>query len=165
MTGIVKSPYTINHDAAFRGMVADGELANIISKLNTDVATIPFGTAVFRDAANDNGAKMPTAASTAEQFVGVAVRELNRAYPDASAFGGVVGMDFSVITTGVIYVKVLEAVKAGDAAYARVGSTGTGDFCKSAGSAATLSVAIPGAKFVSSASAGALAKLSLVVGG
>ena len=70
-----------------------------------------------------------------------------------------------MLTAGVIWVTVAEAVAVGDAAFLRVGATQTGDFAKTEGSTATLSVAIPGAKFLTAASAGGLAKLSLVVGG
>lgn len=155
--------YSLNHGKAFQGMVADGELANIISKLNTDTVTIGYGKAVVRD--GDNAAKLPVAGSGAGNFVGVAVRELNRSYLDSATFGAVVAKDFSVLTAGVIWVTALEAVVSGDPAFFRVGSTGTGDFSKSEGAAATLSVAIPGAKFVSSGAAGTLVKLSIVVGG
>lgn len=165
MTGIVLSQYAVNHGPAYQGMIVDGELANIVSKLNTDVATIPYGTAVFRDPANDGAAKAPTKASTADQFVGVAVRELNRAYHSNAVMGAVVNRDFSVLTLGVIYGTVLEAVKPGDPVYVRVGATGAGNFCKTAGADATLSVAIPGAIFTSTAAANSLAKVSFVVGG
>lgn len=155
--------YSLNHGKAFQGMIADGQVANIISKLNTDTAIIAYGKFVVRD--GDNSAKLPTAASTADQIVGVAVRELNRSYTNADAFGAIQAKEFSVLTAGVIWVKALEAVVSGDAAFGRVGTTGAGDFAKSAGADATLSVAIPGAKFVSSGAAGTLVKLSLVVGG
>lgn len=155
--------YSLNHGAAFKGMVADGELANIISKLNTDTVVIPYGKAVVRD--GDGAAKLPVAGSVAANFVGVAVRELNRSYQATEAFGAVVAKDFSVLTAGVIWVTALEAVASGDPAFVRVGATGTGDFAKSAGADATLSVAIPGAKFVSTGAAGTLVKLSIVVGG
>lgn len=155
--------YSLNHGKAFQGMVADGELANIISKLNTDTVTIGYGKAVVRD--GDNAAKLPVAGSGAGNFVGVAVRELNRSYLDSATFGAVVAKDFSVLTAGVIWVTALEAVVSGDPAFFRVGSAGTGDFSKSEGADATLSVAIPGAKFVSSGAAGTLVKLSIVVGG
>lgn len=163
MTGIVQASYDLNHGAAWAGMVADDQLANIISKLNTDTATIPYGKGVVADGVD--GAKLPATGATAVNFVGVAVRELNRAYGAGDAFGAVVKKDFSVMTVGVIWVKVLEAVVARDPAFLRIGSTGPGDFCKTAGSAATESIAIPGAKFLTSASAGGLAKVSFVVGG
>lgn len=160
---IIAASYSINHDKAFAGMVADGELANIISKLNTDTVNIAYGKAVVRDGAN--GAKLPTAASVAADFVGVAVRELNRSYQNADVFGAVVSKDFSVLTAGPIWVKVAEDVVAGDPLFVRVGATNTGDFAKQAGASGTLSVAISGAKFVTSGVSGSLVKASFVVGG
>lgn len=161
--GIVAASYSINHGKAFAGMIADGQLANIISKLNTGAAVIPYGKAVFRDGVA--GAKAGTAASTAEDFVGFAVRELNRSYVDTAGFGALPAKDFSVLTTGPIWVVAAEAVVAGKPVFVRVGATGTGNVAAAEGAAATLAVAIPGAKFVSTAAAGELVQLSLVVGG
>lgn len=163
MAGILATSYGLNHGKAFAGMVADGELSNIISKLNTSDVTIPYGKAVFRD--GEDAAILPTDASTAGQFVGVAVRELNRAYMDGQAFGAVPHKDFSVLTAGVIWVTAAEAVTVGAPAFVRVGDTGTGDFAAAAGADDTLAVAIPNAKFVSAGAAGSLVKISLVVGG
>lgn len=163
MTGIVQASYNLNHGNAWAGMVADDQLANIVSKLNTDTATIAYGKGVVAD--GENGAKLPATGAVAANFVGVAVRELNRSYAAADTFGAPVKKDYSVMTVGVIWVKVLEAVAARDAAYLRIGSTSPGDFCKTAGTGATESIAIPGAKFLTAASAGGLAKISFVVGG
>lgn len=160
---ITATSYGLNHDAAFTGMVADGQVANIVSKINDDTATVAYGKGVVRN--GEKGFKAATAESTANQFVGVLVRELNRSYADGATFGAPIDRPASVLTAGVIWVTVAEAVAVGDAAYLRVGATQTGDFAKAAGSEATLSVAIPGAKFLTAATAGGLAKLSLVVGG
>lgn len=160
---ITATSYGLNHDAAFTGMVADGQVANIVSKINDDTATVAYGKGVVRS--GEKGFKAATVDSTADNFVGVLVRELNRSYADGATFGAPVDRPASVLTAGVIWVTVAEAVTVGDAAYLRVGATQTGDFAKAAGSEATLSVAIPGAKFLTAATAGGLAKLSLVVGG
>lgn len=160
---ITATSYGLNHDAAFTGMVADGQVANIVSKINDDTVTVAYGKGVVRS--GEKGFKAVTADSTAGNFVGVLVRELNRAYADGATFGAPVDRPASVLTAGVIWVTVAEAVGAGDAAFLRVGATQTGDFAKAAGSEATASVAIPGAKFLTAATAGGLAKLSLVVGG
>lgn len=160
---ITATSYGLNHDAAFTGMVADGQVANIVSKINDDTVTVAYGKGVVRS--GEKGFKAATSGSTANDFVGVLVRELNRSYADGATFGAPVDRPASVLTAGVIWVTVAEAVAVGDAAYLRVGATQTGDFAKTVGSAATLSVAIPGAKFLTAATAGGLAKLSLVVGG
>lgn len=160
---ITATSYGLNHDAAFTGMVADGQVANIVSKINDDTATVAYGKGVVRN--GEKGFKAATADSTAADFVGVLVRELNRSYADGETFGAPVDRPASVLTAGVIWVTVAEAVAVGDAAFLRVGTTQTGDFAKTAGESATLSVAIPGAKFLTAATAGGLAKLSLVVGG
>ncbi len=160
---ITATSYGLNHDAAFTGMVADGQVANIVSKINDDTATVAYGKGVVRS--GEKGFKAATDGSTADNFVGVLVRELNRSYADGATFGAPVDRPASVLTAGVIWVTVAENVAVGDAAFLRVGATQTGDFAKTKGSAATLSVAIPGAKFLTAAASGGLAKLSLVVGG
>lgn len=160
---ITATSYGLNHDAAFTGMVADGQVANIVSKINDDTATVAYGKGVVRS--GEKGFKAATSTSEAADFVGVLVRELNRSYADGETFGAPIDRPASVLTAGVIWVTVAEAVAVGDAAYLRVGATQTGDFAKAAGTDATLSVAIPGAKFLTAAASGGLAKLSLVVGG
>lgn len=160
---ITATSYGLNHDAAFTGMVADGQVANIVSKINDDTATVAYGKGVVRS--GEKGFKAATSTSVAGDFVGVLVRELNRSYADGATFGAPVDRPTSVLTAGVIWVTVADDVGAGDAAFLRVGATQTGDFAKAVGSEATTSVAIPGAKFLTAAKAGGLAKLSLVVGG
>lgn len=160
---ITATSYGLNHDAAFTGMVADGQVANIVSKINDDTATVAYGKGVVRS--GEKGFKAATTSSTADNFVGVLVRELNRSYADGATFGAPVDRPASVLTAGVIWVTVATAVSVGDAAYLRVGATQTGDFANVAGTDVTLSVAIPGAKFLTAAASGGLAKLSLVVGG
>lgn len=163
MTGIVATSYDLNHNPAYVGMVADGELANIISKLNSTDVTIGYGKAVFRD--GETAAILPTDASAAADFVGVAVRELNRSYMNGQTFGAVPHKDYSVLTVGAIWVTAAEAVTIGAPAFVRVGATGQGDFAAAAGADDTLAVAIPNAKFVTAGAAGSLVKLSIVVGG
>lgn len=160
---ITATSYGLNHDAAFTGMVADGQVANIVSKINDDTATVAYGKGVVRN--GEKGFLAATSKSVAADFVGVLVRELNRSYADGATFGAPVGRPASVLTAGVIWVTVATTVAVGDAAYLRVGATQTGDFANAAGADDTRSVAIPGAKFLTAAASGGLAKLSLVVGG
>lgn len=166
MTGIVQATYGLNHNPAFVGMVADDQVSNIISKLNNDSVIIAYGKAVVVDSTDPTqGAKLPVAGSVAGDFIGVAVRELNRSYFVSDTFGAVTDKDFSVMTVGTIWVTAAEAVNARDPAFFRVGSTGTGDFAKAAGTGATAAIAIPGARFLTGGAAGELVKLSFVVGG
>lgn len=162
----VQGGNAINHAAAYRGMVSSGQVSNIVSKLNKGTANIPYGYGVVSD--GDNGGKLPVAASTAANFVGVAVRELNRAYADGEVYGAKAKYDFSVITAGEVYVTARVAVTKDDPVYLVVGNgTGTnqGEFSNVIGTGATLAVLIPDAKWTSSAGAGSLAKISLNIGG
>lgn len=158
----VQTTYATEHDKLYSGMSPDLQLCNTVSRLNKGTDNIPYGKGVVTD--GDDGAKLPAAGSTAAQFNGVVLRELNRAYAESETFGAKAGYDFTVVTFGPIAVKTLEAVSKDDQVYLRVGSTGTGDFCKSAGSGVTASIEIPNAKFAASAGAGDLVVITLGVG-
>lgn len=162
----VQGGNAIEHGAAYAGMAADGQISNDVSKLNKGTTNFPFGFGVVTD--GDDGAKLPVAASTAAQFIGVVKRELNRAYTASETFGAQAKRDLTVRTSGVIWVTARVAVAKDDPVYLVVGDgTGTnqGQFSNVIGAAATLAVLIPDAKWVSSAGAGALAKISLNIGG
>lgn len=159
----ISGGYTINHNAAFAGMIADGQLQNTISKLNkSDSVYIPYGKGVVTD--GENGAKLPTSASTAAQFNGVVKYVLNRAHADGTT-GAVPLYEMDIVSEGVIWVYVTDTVAKDDAVYLRVGATNNGDFSGIVGTAGTLGVLIAGAKFASGGDAGDLVKISLGLGG
>ena len=161
----VQGGNAINHAVAYAGMAADGQIDNDVSKLCGDT-NIPYGYGVVSN--GDDGAALPTDASTAAEFIGVVKRELNRAYTDSEVFGAQANRDMTVRTTGPIWVTARVAVEKDDPVYLVVGDgTGAnqGQFSNVVGAAGTLAVLIPGAKWVSSAGAGALAKISLNIGG
>ena len=162
---ITSTGYGLNHGNAFAGMVADDQVSNVVTKTNITAVTVPYGKGVVRDTTTNTETGIGTIATTttAAMFVGVAVRELNRAYNTGDTFGAVPAKDFSVLTAGTIWVTVRETVVPGDAACLIINATNPGDFKKTAG--ANDAVAITGAKFLTGATTGNLAKLSLVVGG
>lgn len=163
----VQTTYSTKHGAAYAGLLADQQLSNTVSKLNkSTTVTIPFGYGVVTD--GDDGAKLPVAASTAAQFIGVARYELNRAYTDGQTLGAVPQKDFSVVTRGVIWVTAAANVSKDDSVYVIVGDgTGTnqGKFSNAAGTGATAAVAVANAKWLDTVSSGALARISLSIGG
>ena len=162
---ITSTGYGLNHGNAFAGMVADDQVSNVVTKTNITATTVPYGKGVVRDTTTNTETGIGTIATTttAARFVSVAVRELNRAYNTGDTFGAVPAKDFSVLTAGTIWVTVRETVVPGDAACLIINATNPGDFKKTAG--ANDAVAITGAKFLTGATTGNLAKLSLVVGG
>ena len=159
----VQTAYSTTHDASYAGQIADMQLANIISKLNKGTAVIPYGKFVVTD--GDNGAKLPEAASTAAQINGVVVYEVNRAQATGAVAGAVAKYDFSVMSVGPIWVKAASAVTKDQPVFMRVGATNNGDAANAAGSGATLSVAVPNAKFLTDGAVGALVKISIGLGG
>lgn len=158
----VQGGYTINHNAAMAGMVADGQLLNTVSKLNKSASVyIPWGSGVVTD--GENGAKLPVPGSTAAQFNGVVKYELNRAHADGTS-GAIPQYDMTVVTEGVIWVYVLDTVAKDAPVYLRVGATDPGKFSGIVGTGATLGV-LAGAKFLTGGDAGDLVKISLGLGG
>lgn len=159
----VQTSYSIDHGAAYAGMIADGQVSNTISKLNKSGATIPFGYGVVSD--GENAATIPGDASTAAQFNGVVQYELNRAYADGDTFGAPDERDMSVVTHGVVWVPVLDTVAKDAPVYLRVGATGRAQFSGIVGTGVTLGVLVPNAKFLTGGNAGDLVKISLGLGG
>ena len=163
----VQTTYATSHNAAYAGMLADEQLFNTVSKLNkSTTVTVPYGYGVVTD--GDDGAKLPVAASVLKNFVGIAHRELNRAYTASQVFGAVPQYDFSVITEGVVWVTASVQVAKDDPVYVIVGDgTGTnqGKLTNVIGTGATTAILISNAIWVSSAASGALAKISIGLGG
>lgn len=156
----VQTSYSLYMDQALPGMKADMEAYNTVSKLNKGTAVIPFGRAVFTD--GDDGMKLPVAGSTASQFIGIVFRELTRVYTTSeqtAGIGAVPKYDNTVMTMGVIWVAPAVAVAKDDPVYVLKAD---GRLTNVVG---TDNILIPNAKFVSTAAAGALAKVSLVIGG
>lgn len=161
MTVQSATSYSTTHGAAYAGMLADQQLYNTVSKLNkSTTVTIPFGRGVVTD--GDDGAKLPVSGSTAAQFVGITMRELTRAYREGDVFGAVPVRDFAVITQGVVWVPAAVTVVKDGPVYMVLAD---GTFSNVVGAGATLAVLVNDAKWVSSAAAGVLAKISLGIGG
>ena len=153
---------SIDHGVAYAGQVADLQLRNAVSKLNKTGASIAYGKGVVTD--DEESAKLPVPASTAAQFNGVVKYELNRARQDSES-GAPDNYDMTVVTEGVIWVKVLDTVAKDAPVYLRVGATDAGDFSGIVGTGATLGVLLPNTKFLTGGDAGDLVKISLGLGG
>lgn len=162
----VQGGNAIDHGFAYAGMVADNQVENSVSKLNKGTSEIPFGLGVVTD--GDDGAKLPNSVSTATQFVGIVKRELNRAVQQGGTLSDNIKRDMTVVTHGVVYTNALVTVAKDDPVFLVVSDgsgTDQGKFSNALGAGATLAVEIPGAKWVSSAAAGALGKISFGLGG
>lgn len=153
---------TINHGVAYAGQVADLQLCNKVSKLNQTDDSIAYGKGLVTE--DEQSAMLPESTSTAAEFNGVLVYELNRARQDGES-GAPDGYDMTLLTKGVIWVKVLDTVAKDDPVYLRVGATDAGDFSGIVGTGATLGVALPNTKFLTAGEAGDLVKISLGLGG
>ncbi len=159
----VVSGNAIDHGVAYAGMVADGQVVNTVSKLNTGTTNIDYGKGLVTS--GEDGAILPVPASTAAQFIGVNKYELNRARMDTALTGATPKYDMTLVTFGPIWVTVLDTVAKDAPVYLRVGATGAGDFSGIEGSGVTAGVLIPNAKFLTGGDAGELVKISLGLGG
>lgn len=167
----VQTTYSTTHQAAYAGMLVDLQLYNTTSKLNKGTAIIPYGKGVVTE--DEDGAQLPDGTSTAAQFVGVVMYEINRAQVDptipgiAAAVEAGIPPDYegTIITFGTVWVTAAATVAKDDPAFLRVGATNNGDFSNAAGSGATASVALTNAKFLTGGDAGDLVQLSLGLGG
>lgn len=144
------------HEPSYAGQVLFGQAHNVVSMLNKTAETILAGTAVQADGAD---AVKPLAEGG--KPLGIVVREVVH----EGSLGIPTKRTGSVLTTGVIWVEVGETVAKGDAVFAGVGANVKGKFTKAAGSAATAAIAVPNAQFLDAATAGKLARVSIVIGG
>ncbi|MCE2029284.1 structural cement protein Gp24 [Sessilibacter corallicola] len=159
----VQTSYSTTHNSAYAGMPVDLQLCNKVSKLNTSDEPIAYGKGVV--SSTEIGAELPTSSSTAAEFCGVVMYELNRAHRDGVVSGAVPNYEFTAISFGAVWVVAASAVTRSDPVFLRVGETQTGDFSNAAGTGATASVQIPNAKFLGEAAPGQLVKISLGLGG
>lgn len=150
------------HDKAYAGMVADLQLANRVSRLNSTAEVIPFGSPVQAD--TDPETMKPLASGG--KAAGVVVRELVDVTYTDQAHGVNAGKTGTVLTDGVIWVKAYEAVTAGGDVFGGVGADVKGYFCAAAGSAGTEAVQITNAKYLDSATnKDELVRIKLTIGG
>lgn len=129
------------HEAAYEGQIASPLAAvNCVSALNKGATSIAWGAPVVRDGAG--ACKAVASASTADDFLGVLVREYKFATMPGETFSLPPQQTGSVLTLGEIYVKAGQAVQAGDPVYVGTGTAVLGKFMKEAGSTTTLAVKV-----------------------
>lgn len=159
----VQTSYSVYHGAKYAGAVNSVNPYATASKLNTGAANIPFGYGVVSD--GENGMVLPTSGSVAAEFIGIVMRELNRAYADGEVFGAPVGYDGTVVTHGRVAGVAGATVAKDEPVFLGVGSSVAGKFTNAAGTGATLAVAITGAKFLEAGGDGDAVWISLGIGG
>ncbi len=159
----VQTAYAREHDVAYPGLVADMNPIGNQSKLNADIVSIDFGKGVVTS--GEDGAVLPSAGADPSTFIGVAMRELNRVTETDGTFAAPIERDMTVVTHGIIWVLATETVVKDEPVFLRVGATNLGDFSNAAGTGATESVEIDGAKFLTGGATGELVKISLGLGG
>lgn len=141
------------------GELADIGPTDIVTRANADSAAIAFGVFVTKGA-NEGEAVLPTATGqvTGPEGLGVVLRSHTQPQDEGYA----VSDPMPVIKKGRVWVPVEDAVTAESAAFVRFAVNTTEQLGAFRSDADTdKAVALPGAKFVSDAAAGALALLDL----
>lgn len=141
------------------GQLADIGPTDIVTRINAHSAAVPFAVFVTKGA-NEGEARLPSASAEVTGLAGLGV--VLRSHTQPQNEGYAVGDPMAVIKKGRVWVPVENAVAAESAAFVRfaVNTTEqTGAFRSDADT--DKAVALPGAKFVSDAAAGALALLDL----
>lgn len=159
----VQTTYSVYHGEKYAGAVNATNPYGDTSKLNADTVTIPFGYGVVSD--GEGGMVLPTSGSTAAEFIGIVMRELNRAYQDGETFGAQVGRTHSVVTFGKVAGVAGETVAKDEPVFLGVGADVAGKLMNAAGSGATLAIAITGAKFLEAGGDGDAVWIALGIGG
>lgn len=160
-------------NAAFAGMLADAVDLDIVTLINKDTASIPFGAVVALDPTDgDKMCKLP--AGSSDNLFGIVVHKHDYArtftLPDGTIAGNldgvglVPGTTMSVLRRGHIWVKVLQTVAAGDRLFVSyaVGAPFTAK--GQVGNAAVASTTIDSTRigeFLTSAAAGSFAQLDV----
>lgn len=166
----VQTSYSQTHSAAYAGGLASSEPHNVLAGLNKESsADIPYGRAVvlasIPSALGPNDytpAVLPVDANSV--FVGIAL--FSHAHNPKNTSGVLAGDMFNIISKGVVYVEVEQAVQPGDAVYFRhttASGTGTsialGKFRKDADSSKALQ--LTNARWRGKAAAGGIAALEI----
>ena len=147
----IQTSFQIDHNHAYNGMIADGQLQNIVSRLNIDDETIGFGIPVWGEG---------TAKASDDMFVGITVREIhNRNYFEGSKAGFAPGDTMSVLNSGVMWIQLDEGVtvKAGDKV---AFDTATGKYVADVADG----VELEGAEWLTDSDAKGFAKLRITIG-
>lgn len=169
----VQTSVLVTPAAAFAGMLADAVDLDIITLINKDSASMPFGIVVAADPTDgDKMVKLP--ASSGDNLVGIVVHKHDYArtftLPDGTVAGSldsvglVTGTTMSVLRRGHIWVQVLQTVAAYDRLFVSyaVGAPFTAK--GQSGNAAVGSTTIDSTRigqFLTSASAGGFAVLDV----
>ncbi len=152
----VQTTYEIEHVASVEGAVVDGQLKNINS--GPAVGAVPFGRIVTRE--NAAGAvALPNASDDVTiRGMGAAVRMQDQVADASDVLQYEDEQDVSILDFGVIYLRPEDAVTYGAPVFVRFAAGGGGTALGSVRSDAdtATAVALPGAKFMSSAAGGAL---------
>jgi len=155
----VQTSYSENIGAARAGMIANEEPATLISRTVADAAGIGFGVVVQEAAADGSKdgqctADLDTADMDAYKFLGITVRERSVRPETPNKFAQYESA--RIMRKGVIWVEVAGAVKAGEDVTVTLATGVLG----TAGVGAGI-IAIPNARWESSATGAGLAKLRL----
>jgi hypothetical protein len=161
-----QTSYSTYHAKGYEGQRADSRIYTAYPARNNSSAVLPFGRFVVFDAgAGTSELAAKVISASGDKILGVSMRDMAH-NPNGLTPGteGVLDDDmFSVMSKGAIYVKVEQNVTPADPVFARhtagAGGATVGVARKDADS--NTAVAVSGARFVESASAGDIVAIEL----
>lgn len=168
----VQSSVALAPSIAFAGMLADGANNDMITLRNSDAVSMPFGAIVaFKVSAPATALDAILPALSSAKLAGVLVHKHNyeRTYtlPDGTVAGDldsvglVVGVSFSALRTGRIYVTCEDGCNVGDKLWVRYSGGTLGAARSTDAGGSTCIDATTRGTWLSVATAGTIAKLSV----
>ena len=157
----VQTGYSTEHAPAYEGMKASvSEVYNSRSYF-AEGGNIVAGRAVVFGTDGEKQVKLPATTSTDANIAGVSLYELNRVHTDAGVPENE-GRPLSIVNQGPLWVRAINGAAVGDPVHVVINVAGgeeLGGFRSAAET--TNTVLMTGAKFISAAAAGELAKIAI----
>lgn len=157
---VVQTRYPNYHEAYVNGQVATTETCDIDSGISDDDTPIPFGRAVVQSDESDAGRQDIKLGMHAQRFRGITI--MDERLPATAGQMYRKGGEVSIMWRGSLAVTVEEAVAVGQDVTA---NASTGELSSKAAAAASggtpAQILVPGARFMSAASANGIAVVRL----
>ena len=158
----VQTSYSNTHSPAYEGMKASTSEVFDTQSYFAEGGNILAGRGVVFGTDPDKQCELPAVSSTDALIAGVSMYEVNRVQTSANASENQ-DRPITIVKKGVLWAAAIDGAAPGDPVYLVINAAGgvLGTFRSTATATAGHSVLVSGAKWLSTATAGNLAKLSI----